>query len=104
MTPPPPPSAPELEGSGGLEAHWAACWSSLAPRLSTLPDQPACLAQLEQELRECFGPLRLVFAHYVKHAATVPAATSPQAGLALTLTLTSPQESLALTLTLNPKP
>ena len=31
-------------------------------------------------LTRCFGPLRLVFAHYVKHAAAVPAATSPQEG------------------------
>ena len=63
VAPPPPPSASEAEGSGGLEAHWDACWSSLVPRLSTLPDQPACLPQLAEQLRECFGPLRLVFAH-----------------------------------------
>ena len=37
---------------------------------------------LTLQLRECFGPLRLVFAHYVKHAAIVPAATSPQEGRA----------------------
>ena len=66
--------------AGGLEAHWEACWARLVPRLSTLPDQPACLPQLAEELHGCFGPLRLVFAHYVKHAAAVPAATSPQEG------------------------
>ena len=34
--------------AGGLEAHWEACWSRLVPRLSTLPDQPACLPQLAE--------------------------------------------------------
>jgi hypothetical protein len=40
---------------GGLEAHWEACWSELVPRLATLPDHPACLPQLAEELRGCSG-------------------------------------------------